>query len=202
MKEPSKTYEIEDGDLLFVVDMQRDFIDGVLGSKEAKAIVPNVKALVDRFVMKKREIVLTQDTHAIYNKSFVEGRRIPGHCIVRSSGWGIDDTLVASLLNYEAKVVNKNSFMVKDPQALNGNQIKGDIQRIFICGLCTDICVVSNALALRSIFDDREVICVEDCCAGTSKAAHEAALTVMRSCLIDITKLEDVKCIIKGKVLK
>lgn len=202
MKESVKTYEINDDDLLFVVDMQRDFIDGALGSEEAKAIVPNVKTLVDRFVMKKCKIVLTQDSHNIYNDLSIEGRRIPKHCIVRSSGWGIDDSIISSMQGYEAAVVQKSSFMVEDPASLDGNQVTGNIKRIFICGLCTDICVVSNALALRSVFPDREIICVEDCCAGTSKAAHDAALIVMRSCLIDVTVLENVKCIMKGKVLK
>lgn len=178
-------------DMLLVVDMQHDFISGVLGSPEAQAIVPRVANLVELFDKTPARILFTKDSHVRTTyESSIEGQRIPMHCLASSEGAGIDDRIIAALTGNPA-IVYKSSFgRLWDERDFAG---RPDPIRLFVCGLCTDICVVSNALILRALLPCTSIFCVEDCCAGTSKEAHDAALTVMKSCLINMTTLEELE---------
>lgn len=196
-----REYTIRDTDILFVIDMQKDFIDGALGSKDAMDIVPNVKTLIDRFRVCNRKVVLTMDTHSGWEIT-IEASRISAHCIQPSSGWGIYDSIAKSAgTGRNVMYIKKEGFMADMKKFVDEEKIMRDVERIFICGLCTDICVVSNALALRKMCPSNEIVCVTDCCAGTSVEAHQAALTVMRSCLVDTTTLDKVHCIAEVKSL-
>lgn len=182
--------------VLVVVDMQADFVVGSLGSDAAKAIVPKVVELMDAF--EPCRIVLTRDTHHEDYLKTLEGRMLPvEHCVEGTPGHDVvEDVMLAFLRNscedvaqigdamqVCARVVDKSSFgSLRLPTVM-------DVYRdgvIHVCGLCTDICVVSNALILRAAFPNTPIVCHADCCAGTSREAHEAALTVMRSCQIDV----------------
>ena len=160
--------------LLVVVDMQRDFIDGAMGSDAAQAIVPRVEALV----AEAEEVVYTQDTHGADYAETREGRLLPvPHCIRGTAGWEI----LPSLFRAGARIFAKQTFG-SVPLA---EYAKG-YDEIVLCGVCTDICVVSNALLIRAFAPEANVRVVASACAGTSPAAHEAALLVLRSCQVEI----------------
>lgn len=169
--------------ILVVVDMQKDFIDGALGTPEAQAIVPNVKKKIEEFVEEGGEVVYTIDTHyADYRYTF-EGQRLPVHCIANSDGWFIPDDLMLK----NPRIVRKESFGSLDlpnyVYSASGNEL---IDSITVVGLCTDICVLANALILRSEFFDTPVIVDSSCCAGTTPESHTRALEAMKMCQIDI----------------
>ena len=176
--------------VLVVVDMQKDFVDGALGSPEAQAIVPNVAAKVKEYAeMKDGLVVYTRDTHFANYVDTREGRYLPiPHCIFKTEGWEI----VPEVLNDQAAVVifNKETFGYSEiaegiSYIVNG-ELGQEIDSIEVCGLCTDICVVSNALILKASFPDIPFVVDSACCAGITPAKHEAALEVMRSCQIDV----------------
>lgn len=186
--------------VLIVVDMQHDFVDGILGTPEAKAIVPKVDELISNGGFD--DIFYTFDTH--YTQSYyngLEGKSIPIHCVYGTHGW--------SLATMHVEADEKHAVVKKSFGALNWFDIfnhafsKGfyryaepssdPFESITIVGLCTDICVVSNALILRAFFPDVPIICDASCCAGTTPENHKAALKVMKSCLIDIVNEEVIK---------
>lgn len=179
--------------ILIVVDMQNDFVTGSLGSEEARKIVPNVKKKIDEYVKEEREIFFTRDTHRTNYLETFEGKRLPvEHCICRSDGWFIIPELD---IDYKHKhIFNKETFGYKDWGIINWarmEEYKEDWQmfddfEFEVVGVCTDICVVSNVLALRMFFPSRKITVDASCCAGTSVEAHKAALTVMKSCQIDV----------------
>ena len=176
--------------VLVVVDMQKDFVDGALGSPEAQAIVPNVVAKVKEYAeMKDGLIVYTRDTHFADYAYTREGRYLPvPHCIFETEGWEI----VPEVLNDQAAVVifNKETFgysaIAEEISYIVNGELGQEIDSIEVCGLCTDICVVSNALILKASFPDIPFIVDSACCAGVTPEKHEAALEVMRSCQIDV----------------
>lgn len=160
--------------LLVVVDMQRDFVDGALGSVAAQAIVPAVEALVSG----ADEVVYTQDTHGGDYLETHEGKFLPvPHCIRGAAGWEI----VPELFRAGARVFEKGTFG-SVPLA----EYAAGYDEITLCGVCTDICVVSNALLIRAFAPEASVRVVAGACAGTSPEAHDAALCTMRSCQIEI----------------
>lgn len=179
--------------VLVVVDMQNDFIDGSLGTKEAQDIIPNVKKKIEcykRFA--DSQILFTRDTH--YNNYLFtnEGKYLPvKHCIYGTDGWEIRDSLVRlAFENFErAGMVDKETFGLLDWKF----PIWEDetIERIELVGLCTDICVVSNALILKAIYPDVNIIVDASCCAGTTPENHKAALAVMKSCQINVVREEE-----------
>lgn len=175
--------------VLVVVDMQKDFIDGALGSPEAKAIVPNVVAKVKEYAeMKDAVILYTQDTHFNNYMETMEGHYLPvPHCIHGTEGWRI----VPEVLVEDATFVEKYTFGKYNlaDEIWSACRLKcGDfsIETIELCGVCTSICVVSNALILKASFPDIPFVIDSACCAGVTPAKHEAALEVMRSCQIDV----------------
>lgn len=170
-------------DTIIVVDMQNDFITGSLGSDDAQAIVNNVKDKIKAYYNAGKQIIFTKDTHTKDYLNTFEGTRLPiEHCVFGTEGWSLSDNILVGI-NGESKnilVINKMGFGYKYyAEILKGGSFE-------VCGLCTDICVVSNALLIRSIFPSSEIVVDAKCCAGTTKEKHNAALDVMESCLIDV----------------
>ncbi|MBR3646080.1 MAG: cysteine hydrolase [Lachnospiraceae bacterium] len=170
---------------LVVVDMQKDFIDGALGTKEAVAIVDNVKKKIEKYRKEGNQIIFTRDTHGIDYLNTQEGKNLPvEHCIEGTEGWQIAKELE---VRPEDTVINKISFghnWYKDIEN-NPDFIKGD--EIELVGLCTDICVISNALGLKTMFPERPITVDASCCAGVTPQSHTNALEAMKMCQISIT---------------
>ena len=164
---------------LIVVDMQNDFITGTLGSKLAKEIVSNVVEKVKNFDGK---VIFTRDTHFAEYMQTQEGKNLPiEHCIKDTDGWQICDELKP----YVNEVVDKITFgSITLPKILQ--DYNEEIEKIELCGLCTDICVVSNALILKASFYEKEIFVVEDCCAGVTPESHAAALLTMKMCQVAV----------------
>lgn len=181
--------------VLVVVDMQNDFIDGALGSPEAQAIVPNVVAKIKECAEDENyAIFYTRDTHFYDYMETSEGKHLPiPHCISATPGWEINaDVMKASIGAKFVDIQNKFTFGLQDIVELIAsmgelaNYNNPDVESIEIVGLCSNICVVSNALILKSAFYEIPITVYSNCCAGTSVDAHEAALTVMKSCQIEV----------------
>ena len=161
---------------LIVVDMQNDFIDGSLGTKEAVAIVPKVKKKIADARAEGSEVIFTRDTHYDDYLQTNEGKHLPVvHCVEESKGWEISSELDAS----SSTIINKNTFGYT-------GWTDFDFEEVELVGLCTDICVVSNALIIKALFPEIKVSVDASCCAGVTPEAHEAALATMRSCQIEI----------------
>ena len=169
-------------DVLIVVDMQNDFIDGALGSPEAQRIVSRVREKLEAF---DGAVYFTRDTHEDDYRNTQEGRRLPvPHCIRGTKGWEICDVLTPYTKG--ATVINKPTFGSLDlPEAL----CKGGAEapkRITLVGLCTDICVISNAMLLKASFPEAEITVDAACCAGVTPQSHKNALEAMKMCQINI----------------
>lgn len=172
--------------VLVVIDMQNDFIDGSLGTDEAQRIVPSVANKIKNFHGK---IFLTRDTHFENYLNTFEGKKLPvKHCLSGSHGWMINKEIM-NALPYDLKdgeelmIINKGSFGWLNWEC---DMPKEEIEEIELCGLCTDICVVSNALILRAKFPNTKIVVDARCCAGVTPEKHKAALEVMKSCQIDV----------------
>ena len=167
--------------LLIVIDMQNDFIDGSLGTPEAEAIVDAVKDKIRSYPA--GDIFATMDTHGPDYLSTQEGRNLPvEHCIKGTEGWRIRPD-IAELLT-EAAIFEKPTFgSVRMAEAVKGI---GDLEEIELIGLCTDICVVSNALLLKANLPEVKICVDSRCCAGVTPEKHLAALETMRSCQIEV----------------
>ena len=159
---------------LIVIDMQNDFVDGALGTKEAVAIVENVRQKIEQYKARGDEIIFTRDTHGENYPETNEGRNLPVvHCVRGTHGW----QLVEGLYVDGAKIIDKPSFGYTGWGSFNFESVE-------LIGLCTDICVVSNALILKAEFPEIEISVDPSCCAGVTPETHEAALTTMRCCQI------------------
>ena len=159
---------------LIVIDMQNDFVDGALGTKEAVAIVENVRRKIEQYKARGDEIIFTRDTHGENYPETNEGRNLPVvHCVRGTHGW----QLVEGLYVDGAKIIDKPSFGYTGWGSFNFESVE-------LIGLCTDICVVSNALILKAEFPEIEISVDPSCCAGVTPETHEAALTTMRCCQI------------------
>ena len=172
--------------ILIAVDLQNDFIDGALGTKEAESIVPAAAARIREWREAGAEILATLDTHEADYMQTREGRLLPvPHCIRGTEGWQLNPVIREAL--GDCTIVEKPTFgSVRLPgivEALQGDAEKLSIELI---GLCTDICVVSNALLLKASFPEAEISVAADLCAGVTPEKHLAALETMRSCQIDI----------------
>lgn len=169
--------------VLVVVDMQKDFVDGALGSAEAVAIVPNVVEKIKSF---DDFIFVTYDTHSADYMNTSEGKKLPvPHCIKGTDGWELDEKVQSALVGKEYVAVEKPTFGSVDLPKLIREKA-GDSFEIELVGLCTDICVVSNALVLKANFPENEISVVADCCAGVTPESHNAALQTMKSCQINV----------------
>lgn len=171
-------FENEKKSALIVVDMQNDFIDGSLGTAEAVKIVPDVKKLVEEAKSKNVNVIFTRDTHYIDYLKTNEGRHLPvEHCIQFTDGWKISSELDI----VGSTVIDKPSF------GYNGwKDLLEEVEDITIVGLCTDICVVSNALIIKALYPEVPIRVIENCCAGVTPESHNAALTTMKMCQIEI----------------
>lgn len=169
---------------LIVIDVQNDFIDGALGTPEAQAIVPKVKAKIEEYAGRGEHIIFTRDSHLPNYLDTQEGRKLPvPHCLHLEPGWNISSEFEDYAYDYRrGHVVNKNSFGYEDWRAWC-YEIEDEVE---IVGLCTDICVVSNALILKTIFPETEITVDASCCAGTTPENHKAALQVMKCCQINV----------------
>ena len=172
--------------VLVVVDMQNDFIDQALGTKEAVAIVDNVAKKIGAFDGK---VIYTQDTHAPDYLQTQEGRNLPvEHCIRGSEGWKI-----SSALNVDAKAVifEKPTFgSVELGEYLRKLSQESAIDTIEVIGLCTDICVISNALLIKAFLPEVPISVDASCCAGVTPESHRNALSAMKMCQIKVTNEE------------
>ena len=161
---------------LIVVDMQKDFIDGALGTKEAVAIVENVKKKIAEYQANGDEIIFTRDTHQADYLNTNEGKHLPvEHCIEGTEGWKIDKELEVEGALY----IDKPPFGYMNWKAY-------DLEEVELVGLCTDICVVSNALIIKATFPEIKVTVDAGCCAGVTPESHKAALTTMKMCQVEI----------------
>ena len=163
---------------LIVVDMQNDFVTGPLGTKEAQAIIPNVKKKIEKYVLNGDQIIFTRDTHFTNYLETNEGKHLPvEHCLFSTSGWKVIDDIVPK--NYPVSYINKEAFGWD-------RWFEKNFEEIELIGVCTDICVVSNALVLKATFPEISISVDASCCAGVTPELHEAALKVMRSCQINV----------------
>lgn len=164
---------------LIVVDMQVDFISGSLGSPLAVTIVPNVAEKVKNF---DGRVIFTRDTHFENYMNTLEGKNLPvPHCVKDSDGWQICD----ELKSYAETVVDKTTFgSIELPKLLES--FGEPIEKIELCGLCTDICVISNAMVLKAAFPEVPIAVYSACSAGVSVESHNTALDAMRAVQIEV----------------
>lgn len=169
---------------LIVVDMQKDFVDGALGTKEAVAIVDKVAKKIEGF---SGDIFVTYDTHYENYMDSAEGKKLPvPHCIKGTPGWALNAHVAEALKGKPYTPVEKITFGSVDLPRLIASSAGEEAFTVELIGLCTDICVVSNALLLKASFPEAEITVDASCCAGVSPETHEAALKTMGCCQINI----------------
>lgn len=169
--------------LLIVIDMQNDFVTGCLGTPEARAIVPNVKKKIEEW---DGDLIYTRDTHLDNYLDTPEGKKLPiPHCIEDTDGWQIVDDVFTDK-NY-TRIIDKRTFGYLgwswELDSFTGGCHYDEIQLI---GLTSNICVVTNALILKTRYPEVEIIVDASCCAGTTPQAHRAAMEIMKSCQITV----------------
>ena len=168
--------------VLVVVDMQNDFIDQALGTKEAEGIVENVAEKIRSF---DGRIIYTMDSHRENYLETQEGRNLPvKHCVIGSEGWKLssripveEDPVIFEKPTFGSKELG--SYLAKLDQ-------KEEIEEIEVIGLCTDICVISNALLIKAFLPETKISVDSSCCAGVTPQSHENALEAMKMCQINI----------------
>ena len=170
--------------VLVVVDMQNDFVDGALGTREAVSIVDNVVSKIKNF---NGKIIVTLDTHQHNYLETSEGKKLPvPHCIRMTNGWLLNEKVLNALSEKDYKTVEKKTFgstkLVNEIRRIKGNE---EIEIEFV-GLCTDICIVSNVLLLKAYFPEVKMTVDASCCAGVTTESHKAALETMKMCQIDV----------------
>ena len=183
--------------VLCLIDLQKDFIDGSLGSPEAQAIIPKIVDKLNNIKDKSNTLVLfTKDTHYDNYLDTLEGTILPvKHCIENTPGWSINKDIECAVkanrfLSYSSdKIINsrvyKNTFGSDDLREFFV-KFKDKIESIEFVGLCTDICVVSNVLMARQALPNTEITVDASCCAGVTPDKHKSALDVMKSCQINV----------------
>ncbi len=171
--------------VLVVVDMQRDFIDGTLGTAEAQAIVDKVAHKIEQCGQSGYEIIFTQDTHSERYLDTQEGKNLPVvHCVRGEQGWQLAEDLQRYVTN-ETKVYEKTTF----GSARLGQDLQKaaeQLEEVQLIGLCTDICVISNAMLIKAFVPEVPVIVDASCCAGVTPESHENALRAMEMCQIKV----------------
>lgn len=171
--------------ILIVIDMQKDFIDGSLGTPEAVQIVKAVKELVNGW---DGRVLFTRDTHTEEYLDTQEGRKLPvPHCIRGSAGWQLEQELQQWQQQEKCPIFDKNTFGSTElARYLAISHLTEPIEEIMLVGLCTDICVISNALLIKAYLPEVPLKVKASCCAGVSPASHERALEAMQMCQIEI----------------
>ncbi|MFR4763518.1 MAG: cysteine hydrolase family protein [Anaerococcus obesiensis] len=171
-------------DVLLVIDLQNDFVDGALGNKGNDKIVKPIESLVENF---DGEVIFTRDTHDENYLESLEGSHLPvKHCIKNSKGWQI------KIDTKNHKIIDKPSFgsyeLVEYLKKLNE---KEKIKNIYMVGICTDICVLSNAILIKNALLNTEVTVIEDLCKATNEKNHKIALEAMKSCQVNIVNSKE-----------
>lgn len=170
--------------ILIVVDMQNDFVDGALGTKEAAAAVDGVVAKIKAC---SGRIIATLDTHQQNYLETAEGKKLPvPHCIKMTQGWQLNEKVRQALSGKNYITIEKGTFGSTDLAAAIGRIAEEEEVEVELVGLCTDICVVSNALLLKAHFPEMRIMVDAACCAGVTPKTHQAALETMKMCQIDI----------------
>ena len=165
--------------VLVVVDMQNDFVNGCLGSEDARRILPNVRNKIMEYQKNGDAIIFTRDTHDENYLQSQEGKYLPvPHCIYGTDGWKIVDGLEVENCQY----IDKPNFGWPHWDTKNFD----DKDEIELIGVCTDICVVSNALILKAMYPETHITVDANCCAGVTPENHSAALLTMKSCQVDV----------------
>ena len=179
--------------ILVVVDMQNDFIDGPLGTPEARAIVDNV-------CTKIREgewdlVYVTMDTHDENYLETPEGKKLPvEHCIENTEGWYLNEKIEKVTKSVKRKTIFKHAFgswelidhIMQENIQYHIDHKKRMVMEYTLIGVCTDICVISNALLLKAHYPEMRIVVDASCCAGTTPEKHRMALEVMKSCQVDV----------------
>ena len=171
---------------LIVIDMQNDFIDGALGTPEAQAIVPNVKKKIEEYKTRGDEIIFTRDTHHNEYLETMEGKKLPvEHCIRQTYGWEIYSELPTD----GATILDKYTFgLFNIGEVVKMILDNEEPESIEIVGLVLNICVISNAIILKSFFPNTPITVDLSCTAATSDQDFDAAIRVLNSCHIDTIK--------------
>lgn len=171
--------------ILLVIDMQNDFIDGSLGTDEAKEIVPKV---IDKINAHQGTVIYTRDTHDENYLDTQEGSNLPVlHCVKDTKGWQLAPEIDELASKNQSMVINKPSFGSLEIATIIAElQKKETIDSIELVGLCTDICVISNAIILKAAFPECKIVVDSSCCAGVTKNSHENALEAMKMCQIAV----------------
>ena len=175
---------------LIVIDMQNDFVTGPLGTPEARNIIPKIKDKINKkYNQSTDKIIFTQDSHRLQDwkdDKKIEMSKVPPHCTKGTPGWCIVDTLFP----FADNVITKDNFgyLNWENYFMHESNLYKRIQPsvIEIVGVCTDICVISNALILRAMYPNIPIFVDASCCAGTTPEKHKAALEIMKSCCIEI----------------
>ena len=173
--------------ILLVVDVQNDFIDGTLGSKEAVTALPSIINKINTF---DGEVIFTRDTHDENYLSTQEGKNLPvKHCIINTDGWQIVKKADEYRIKNNCMVFDKVTFGSSElgPKLVKLNE-EEKIDSITVIGLCTDICVISNAMIAKAFLPEVPIIIDAKCCAGVSVETHENALKAMEVCQIKIER--------------
>ena len=171
--------------VLIAVDLQNDFVSMALGTPEAQAIIPAAAEMIrdGRY----DTVIATMDTHTENYMETAEGKHLPVvHCVKGTEGWQFDPVIAEALKERNARIIEKPTFgsmnLAKDLKEL----AEADDIEIELVGLCTDICVVSNALLLKAMMPEVKISVDAACCAGVTPEKHQAALETMRSCQIQV----------------
>ena len=166
---------------IVVVDMQNDFIDGALGTREAQEMLPRMVEKLTAARAAGTALIFTMDTHGADYLATQEGKKLPvEHCIRGTAGWEITPAL-QTFVRAAAAVIEKPAFGAPDlPAAL------ADYDEIELVGLCTDICVISNALLVKAFYPEKHISVDAACCAGVTPESHANALAAMRMCQVEV----------------
>ncbi len=163
---------------LVVIDVQNDFVSGALGTKEAQEMIPR---LVEKLKASSGDVIFTQDTHKENYSETHEGQNLPiAHCIKGTDGWELVDEIKPFTPKAKAVIEKKAFGSTRLPSLLK------PYEEIEFCGLCTDICVISNALLIKAFYPETLISIDSKCCAGSTPEAHDAALMIMKNCLCKI----------------
>lgn len=170
--------------ILVVVDIQKDFVDGALGTNEAMAIIKNACNKIEAF---NGDIFVTMDTHTQDYMNTAEGKKLPvPHCIKGTPGWELNTEIKKALASKQHTIIEKNTFGSEKLASLIKEKYDDKELSVELIGICTDICVISNALTIKAHNPECEITVDSSCCAGVTPEAHNAAVEVMKSCLINV----------------
>ena len=177
---------MKDNKVLIIIDMQQDFISGSLANKAAQDIIPLIKNEIGRSY---KHIIFTRDTHTENYLNTPEGKHLPiEHCIKYTDGWNVNKELIeeACFKCDDVSFFDKPTF--GSLGLLSHIQACGDFDEVVLCGTCTDICVISNAIILKTMKPDLKITVLGKLCAGVTPEKHNAALDVMESCQINVIR--------------